>query len=384
MLKRIQIGSYKCIRNADVQVDSFNMLIGNHNSGKSSFLDALCFLKDILIYDVERAVRKRAECLRELIWQNDEDRQIEIALEAQHPESPRLHLRYEVAIGLDRQGAIGIHAENLFVLNHPPSAFKAIVHTAPPATHRTRHVIRRSLGQIALYQSERTRLSFSQRIPPLRLALSTMPEDRDRFPMSLWLKQTIAERFHFIRPNIHRPCPPDAPRTLQDDAANLPIVLQSIDPTRLRWWVAHLRVIFPELEDVRIIERMDDRALYLAAIFQNGVVAPAWQLSDGMLRLFAMTVLPYLAQKGEVFFIDSPENGIHPLAIEGMCQSLRSIYDGQTFVVTYSPAVLSTASPSELLIFSKAQDGSSQIVRGTDSSIVLEDPSLIENYLYIS
>jgi len=29
------------------------MLIGNHNSGKSSFLDALCFLKDILVHNVE-------------------------------------------------------------------------------------------------------------------------------------------------------------------------------------------------------------------------------------------------------------------------------------------------------------------------------------------
>jgi len=89
--------------------------------------------------------------------------------------------------------------------------------------------------------------------------------------MSLWLKQTIAEGFHFIRPNMHRPCPPGAPCTLQDDAANLPIVLQSIGPTRLRLWIARLRVILPELEDVRIIEGMDDRALYLTAIFRNMV-----------------------------------------------------------------------------------------------------------------
>jgi predicted ATPase len=99
---------------------------------------------------------------------------------------------------------------------------------------------------------------------------------------------------------------------------------------------------------------------------------PAWLLSDGTLRLLALTLLAYLPSQNQVFIVEEPENGIHPRAIEAVFQALRSVYDGQVFLATHSPLVLALAEPEDLLIFDKTEDGATQIVNGPQHAILRE------------
>ena len=63
---------------------------------------------------------------------------------------------------------------------------------------------------------------------------------------------------------------------------------------------------------------------------------PSWILSDGTLRLLAVTLLAYSRGAARSLLIEEPENGIHPRAIDTVLQSLRHVYDGQVFVATHS------------------------------------------------
>lgn len=106
MFRRIEIARYKCVRRADVAPAAFNILIGPNASGKSTFLDSLAFIRDAVETDVEKAVRKRANSLRELVWNNQDDgKGFEIAVEAQLPDHVKTNgydrIRYEVGVGLD-------------------------------------------------------------------------------------------------------------------------------------------------------------------------------------------------------------------------------------------------------------------------------------------
>jgi len=63
-------------------------------------------------------------------------------------------------------------------------------------------------------------------------------------------------------------------------------------------------------------------------------------------------------------YIEEPENSIHPRAIEGVYQSLSSVYNGQALVATHSPLFLALAASAQLLVFSKDAAGAVHIVRG--------------------
>ena len=88
-------------------------------------------------------------------------------------------------------------------------------------------------------------------------------------------------------------------------------------------------------------------------------------LSEGTLRLLALTILAYLPHFRGLYMIEEPENGVHPAAIETIYQSLSSVYNAQVFVSTHSPVLLSMAKPEQVLCFSKTSEGT-KIVRGSE------------------
>ena len=77
-----------------------------------------------------------------------------------------------------------------------------------------------------------------------------------------------------------------------------------------------------------------------------------------------MTLIAYLPNDSITYFIEEPENGIHPTALEAVFQSLTSVYDGQVFVATHSPLVVSLAERGRILCFAKNDSGSVDIVSG--------------------
>ena len=156
---------------------------------------------------------------------------------------------------------------------------------------------------------------------------------------------------------------------LSPDGSNLPWLVRQLiekDEARFRSWLDHVRVVLPELKGVRVVEREDDNRRYLMLAYGAGIEVPSWSVSEGTLRLLALTLVAYLPDEGAVYLIEEPENGIHPLAIEAVYQSLSSAYDSHVFVTTHSPTLLGCASPREVLCFARDQEGATDIVSGAD------------------
>jgi predicted ATPase len=213
------------------------------------------------------------------------------------------------------------------------------------------------------------------RFSPQRLALTGIPEDQDRFPLALWFKQAIIQSVQVLQLNsvlMRRTCPSDAPRLFQPDGSNLPIMVKELQntPQRLQWWIAHLQTILEDLVYVDVAERPEDRSIYLVITYRNGLSVPAWLLSDGTLRLLALTLIAYLPNQDQVYIIEEPENGIHPKAVEAVYKALSSVYDGQVFMATHSPLVLALAEPEDLLVFAKTASGATAVVRGPQHPIL--------------
>ena len=100
--------------------------------------------------------------------------------------------------------------------------------------------------------------------------------------------------------------------------------------------------------------------------YATGVEVPSWTVSDGTLRLLALTLAAYLPDKEKIYLMEEPENGIHPMAVETVYQSLSSVYGSQVLVATHSPVFLSCAEPKEILCFAKNDEGATDIIAGNE------------------
>src|SRR5438105_13202162 len=58
-LRRVRIRGYKSIALCDVRLQPLTILVGRNGSGKSNFLDALAFLRDVMKVGVAEAVKIR-------------------------------------------------------------------------------------------------------------------------------------------------------------------------------------------------------------------------------------------------------------------------------------------------------------------------------------
>ena len=95
-------------------------------------------------------------------------------------------------------------------------------------------------------------------------------------------------------------------------------------------------------------------------------VYSAYQASDGMLRVIALTAL--LLQPAEklpsLLVLDEPELGLHPYAIDVIAGLVRSAsQNSQVIVATQSTTFLDNFDPSEIVVVDRDDHGSSQFHR---------------------
>lgn len=401
MISRIQALNYRCLRYIDLTLGHFHILVGPNASGKSTFLDVVAFLGDLLRHGPELAVRRRAQTLPELVWKQHRQ-EFELAVEMEVPESVRPkngpsgkqynRCRYEVRVGVDPQAGIRLLAENFFIITEtagaerehpmrhsefasfpaelkPPSGLVKETRARLPAGWRK--VVSMGEAGRGYFRSETTGWNFPQRPGTQRAALAIVPEE-ERFPISNWAKRVLTEGVQVLALNswaMREPCRPDVPLAFRPDGSTLPVVLRHLQQSageRFRRWLAHVQTVLPQLQSIEVRERPMDRFLHLVVKLANGLEVPSWLLSDGTLRLLALTLLAYFPSAGQVYLVEEPENGIHPQALEAVYQSLSSVYDGQVLCATHSPLFLSLAKLSDLVCFALADSGVTAIVKGPD------------------
>lgn len=390
MLLRIETLNYRVLRHVNQRLQPFQVLIGPNASGKSTFLDVIALMADIITQpSLEDVVRSRAPDLRDLTWMRHGE-WLEIAIETRIPEAIHKEykaLHYEIRLGVDEVSQdLALLTETLWLIEdveHNDEAARAAFPKMRPipsrittsANSRTpngwRKVVSKTRSGNDYFRSETTKWQNTFRLGPQRAALANLPEDQERFPITTWFKRYISEGVQRIMLNsvaLRRPSPPQSPRVFLPDGSNLPWVVSELsrnDPELLEDWVRHVRTALPTVRQIKTIERPEDRHRYLVVEYDSGLEAPSWVVSDGTLRMLALTIMAYLPNLEGIFLIEEPENGIHPRAVETVYQALSTIDEAQVFLATHSPIILSMAEPSALLCFDRTTEGETDIVSGS-------------------
>jgi predicted ATPase len=398
MFTRIQTRSFRCLKSVDQTLGPFRALVGPNASGKTTFLDVIGLLGDLVRNrgDVLEIVRLRSSSFEKLLWMGLGN-SFQLAVEAKIPEAVRkimaedkqkfLHVRYEVEVGLDpATNEIGLDYENLW-LKDPSEDTERIQQDLFPALQldsfsiiSPSHISRSPKGQrLALsknpggndnyYPEGRYSYPPSFKLGRGKSALANIPADTESFPVSTWFRNLLekgVQPFVLNSQLIRQPSPPGLGRRFQTNGSNLPWVVAELrqDPKRFRSWLEHVRTALEDIKDIDSVERPEDKHRYLVIEYMNGARVPSWLASDGTLRLLTLTIPAYLPNIEGTFLIEEPENGIHPRAIETVLQSLSSIYKSQVLLATHSPVALNMLEPRDVLCFAKDQNGATDIISG--------------------
>ena len=397
MIRRVEALNYRCLRYIDQPLANFHVLVGPNASGKTTFLDVISFLSDLVTDGLEKAIDRRTSNFFDLLFAHQGER-FELAVELEIPGSCRqlLHsdskfdtVRYEVAIGW-AQKASEVHILDekvkLFTATPKPSVQKTLF-PQPPASPDTimsgrghpgqRRIISKKYEGNDNYNSEVTAKGGkgwapSFRLGPKQSALGNLPADEKNFPVSSWLKDVLRGGVQKIMLNslaIRQSSAPGQGLGFRPDGANLPWVLHNLEkknPDRYNAWISHVRTALEDIAQIETIEIPDTRSRYLKLIYKNGLEVPSWMASDGTLRLLALTVPAYLSSFEGIYLIEEPENGIHPMAMETVFQALSSVYSAQILLATHSPVVLSNADPETVICFKKDSGGATDMVLGSE------------------
>ena len=401
IINRIQVLNYGCLRYVDVPMDRFHVLIGPNASGKSTLMDAIKFVSDVVRDGVEAAWMKRTSNFSDLVWSRPtepEEQRFEIALEFSLPDDLQELLppdrgftifRYEMAVGIDSE------TERVSLLEergdlHPDtryhsrqlSFFPSPINPPPTimtrrVAHGRRNVFRRHESTLSRFSVETVEKTGSINWSPGfnlssdRSMMTFLPDRGNEFPSSTRAMTHLRDKVFTIALNsalLREASPPGLGLELRPDGSNVPWVADTLRqdaPQRWEWWMGHIQCALDGFHSLKVIEREDNRHKFLMLKYGNGLEVPSWKASDGTLRLLALTMLAYLPDANGLYLIEEPENGIHPGVLEDMYNSLSCVYDAQVLLASHSPLFVTVADVDNLLCFGKTSEGVIDVVSGT-------------------
>jgi predicted ATPase len=393
MIRLIEARNFRCLRNVCQPLDRYHVLVGPNASGKSSFMDVLRFLGTMVSDGLEAAITERTPNLFDLMWHREGER-FELAIEAVLPEEelPPIDglvaddyaIRYEVAVGVDEHGAARILEEQFLTTGEYRRVKREYRDEKSVFLVKSddwrHHMMLDAKGDHSVHPEIVVPFTdsngdsvddyfFPYRPTGKRSVFQNLSVKE--FPSAIWLFERL--RHENVVPvelqsnELRKPSRPGQGNAFSASGTNLPWIISDLQetlPDRYHEWLAHLRQALPDIQSIRVVDRPEDRFRYLMLGFADGLEIPSWMLSEGTLRLLALTLLAYHPQKGAIYLVEEPETNIHPLNIEVVMQSLGSLYDGQVLVTTHSPTVLSVTKPEEILVFHLDKANGAQIVRG--------------------
>jgi predicted ATPase len=319
-----------------------NALIGPNGSGKSSLLQAIDFLRAFFRSSVEVYIKERGWEYKDLPNLRQTSKNIRWDLTAElGPDSSGIGAgQYHYTVTLQPRLHLGIGLE---ILKYTPAGGSEVV--LLDREGREWKMLNRRSGANDSFRAIG--------LPASVISQMDREEDRRRFPEMLHFRRWI-ERFRSYLiwdPKILRHPDRGPHRELGPSGEHLASIvghLKDKKPEAFRKLVSRLTRLFPSLTGLSVSGRGWG---WREIMLQEGQGAGAAlynsrQISDGVLRLVAITSLLYLDEIPSVITLEEPENGVHPQLVREVVQILREITqrkppnECQVYFTTHSPYVL--------------------------------------------
>lgn len=370
MLTRLHVENFKCLRDVDIALGPFTVLIGPNDSGKSSILDALRLLGRTMREPLADIFHGDDEW-RHLVWKQTQAASfaIEVGLkngQFEHAYKLILSPRNEFEEHVSEVGAAPVIASNM----HGEGT-------------ELRDHLRKSLHE------ENFERGLKPRPRAIDDVLRTIGASHSRDLLAL----ATAPRYRLNPEHLRRPAPTSRDAVLTPTGDNLAAVLDRLisgpDRTAIIRLEQALHAAIPTLRGIALptVEgAVGAKTLEFVLDTPNKpqpVTIPCAHASDGAMLLTAFLALAFSDEPG-VILIEEPENGLHPSRLHEVFDMLRDISEGkvgnaprQIIVTTHSPLLLNYARPEEVRIVQRDRERGTQV---TPMSAVPDVDKLLEEF----
>ncbi len=400
MLTRLEADGFKNLLDFQVDFGPFNCVAGPNGVGKSNVFDAVRFLSllsDHTLTGAALAVRGEDPGLGDaddLFWTDGRERAGEIRLAAEMLVEPEViddfgrrarasstFLRYEIVLGRRRRG-LELRSESLGYVTEGEAARRlGFPHSA--ADFRRAAVVNRRRRKAGFISTRRTADGAAEVLVhqdghgAVNLAAAPAPATRTSVgtsgtavtPTILAARREMARwRLLALEPRaMRRPDRFHAPARIDARGAHLAATLHRLiegrdggERLRIRL-VRRLRELTPVIGLDVAVDPVR-KLLTLEVAEGGGAILPARSLSDGTLRILALSILEQDPEHRGLLCLEEPENGVHPGRFDAWVRLLKDLTVDprrpagaenplrQVIVATHSPAFVQLADSADLLI----------------------------------
>jgi len=409
-ISKMTLSNFKSFDRVTVDLDNFNVLIGANAAGKSNFISAFKFLKDIADTSLQDAISMQGgvEYIRNIRLGTDRELSVELEFDCsddpiefglrRSPDDPMMRtsisgLSYSFSLEFykTKSDYRGIQ-ENLLARC---SFWQGTDEAEEPESSDAKNT---ASGQIEFSRNGKE-LSWSCQVDEKTLddrwqdllgeesskeQVATRSWWRKelfmlspfgllgRFgvpPIHFWLMRSVTDlALYDFRPKLSKmPCLITGRTELEPDASNLAIVLKKIrkDPAEWRRLNELLNHVLPFVEDVRV-QTLADRSLFMSVReVHQAKPLPATFASDGTLNVAALVIALYFDDRSLVL-IEEPERNIHPSLISEVVDMMKDASQHgkkQIIATTHNPEVVRHAGVENILLAQRDAGGFSKISR---------------------
>ncbi|HEY2341375.1 MAG TPA: AAA family ATPase [Chthoniobacteraceae bacterium] len=345
-LLSIKVRNYRCLRDLVVATGSINVLFGPNGVGKSTFLDALWFVRDCAIRGTDEAASTRHHGIG-VLWDGaDPDDRIEIALETGDAE-------YSISFGFSSGRIEPFVGERFRSKTRNLTLFERAIGSAEADFY---HENLKQITRVKLPGPEKP--AFSNYL----LFTDPAPETSgfDEILHAIHLYASRSANFFQLR----RLGSESTPHTfLYDRWQNLWSALRNLHgrralDERFETILGFMRKGFPGAFRDLVFDQFGPDRVYASFVEENRrQPIAASGVSDGHLQLLGLLtalfgMLPYRATATAIF--DEPETSLHPHAISVFAEAVKLAaekWGRQIFIATHSPVLMSQFSIDDTIIF---------------------------------
>jgi predicted ATPase len=382
-----------------VELSPFNVVIGSNAAGKSNFISAFRFLRDISRHGVVNAIAMQggSDYIRNAKIGNERDLVVQVVYEPDHGKDvldrtdkngSTLEVRscessYEFALHFNATGdGFSVVRDRLVIGCEVSSCGNGSSRKEKP------QLIGKGSIQVS---SEKGNVQYAVDIPagcpltendviPLFFRGKRLPERTllletfYGYPLPHFEKFFDRIAIYDIDPKLPKKgAVITGKRELDENAGNLALVIKTIldNPEKKRKFSNLLRDTLPFVEDFSVQKFMDvSLILTMRERYAKSRDLPASSLSDGTIAIFAMIIALYFEEKPFII-IEEPVSHIHPFLVTRLMKMMKEASEKkQVMITTHSTEVVKHAALDDILLISRDSEGFSVVSRPGDKEEV--------------
>ncbi len=353
MIKSIYIDNFKALNDFNIELHPLTILIGSNGSGKSTILQAIDLVCSLVKMDLHSYLDQRK-------W---------AAADIKSYLSNKRHITFRLRIELQVKGENEeIEWEIILNMLKEKGEVELVKETISSRTKNI-NLLRIDSKGFERYNFEKNEI---QHIPPLKFnssALKTFDIERDEkeFPSLMALKEFALgiDSFELLSTERMRKNYPGTAESIGIGGEKLAGFIHGLGPGKKKSLKNRLKRYIPFIDDIDTKVNGSFRwiEMSIAEVFK-GMSKPMsikpMHISDGILRMIAISSLAEIEKDTGVILLDEIEDGINPYLASDLAADLKETSDKkqrQVVVTTHSSVMLDYFSPESIVFLWRNKDG---------------------------